>query len=208
MIYGYCRVSSKGQLDNNLFEQQEIDIFNKYENAVIIKEQFTGTTTDRPKLNELIESLQENDILVVSKLDRLARNTVEGIEIVEKLFENGVSVHVLNVGLLENTTMGRFFLTTLLAVAEMERNTIIERTQNGKAIARKKFGFKEGRPQKYTKKQLDNALAMLSINGGNKSYNEVTEVLGISKSTLIRENNRRKSIKQKKYKFSIELLCS
>ena len=133
--------------------------------------------------------------MVVSKLDRLARNTVEGIEIVEKLFENGVSVHVLNVGLLENTTMGRFFLTTLLAVAEMERNTIIERTQNGKAIARKKFGFKEGRPQKYTKKQLDNALAMLSINGGNKSYNEVTEVLGISKSTLIRENNRRKSIK-------------
>lgn len=195
MIYGYCRVSSKGQLDNNSFEQQEIEILNKYENAVIIKEQFTGTTTDRPKFNELIKLLQENDILVVSKLDRLARNTVEGIEIVEKLFNKGVSVHVLNVGLLENTTMGRFFLTTLLAVAEMERNTIIERTQNGKAIARKKFGFKEGRPQKYTKKQLDNALAMLSINGGNKSYNEVTEVLGISKSTLIRENNRRKSIK-------------
>ena len=195
MIYGYCRVSSKGQLDNNSFEQQETEILNKYENAIIIKEQFTGTTTDRPKFNELIKLLQENDILVVSKLDRLARNTVEGIEIVEKLFNKGVSVHVLNVGLLENTTMGRFFLTTLLAVAEMERNTIIERTQNGKAIARKKFGFKEGRPQKYTKKQLDNALAMLSINGGNKSYNEVTEVLGISKSTLIRENNRRKSIK-------------
>ena len=158
MIYGYCRVSSKGQLDNNSFEQQEIEILNKYENAVIIKEQFTGTTTDRPKFNELIESLKENDILVVSKLERLARNTVEGIEIVEKLFEKGVSVHVLNVGLLENTTMGRFFLTTLLAVAEMERNMIIERTQNGKAIAKAKPGFKEGRPQKYTQKQLDNAL--------------------------------------------------
>lgn len=192
MIYGYCRVSSKGQLDNNSFEQQEREILNKYENAVIIKEQFTGTTTDRPKFNELIESLQENDILVVSKLDRLARNTVEGIEIVEKLFKKGVSVHVLNVGLLENTTMGRFFLTTLLAVAEMERNTIIERTQNGKAIAKTKPGFKEGRPQKYTKKQLNNALSMLSVNGGDKSYNEVAELLGISKSTLIRENNRRK----------------
>lgn len=192
MIYGYCRVSSKGQLDNNSFEQQEIEILNKYENAVIIKEQFTGTTTDRPKFNELIQMLQQNDILVVSKLDRLARNTVEGIEIVEKLFEMGVSVHVLNVGLLENTTMGRFFLTTLLAVAEMERNTIIERTQNGKAIAKSKPGFKEGRPQKYTQKQLDNALSMLSVNGGNKSYNEVAELLGISKSTLIRENNKRK----------------
>lgn len=195
MIYGYCRVSSKGQLDNNSFEQQETEILNKYENAVIIKEQFTGTTTDRPKFNELIESLQENDILVVSKLDRLARNTVEGIEIVEKLFKKGVSVHVLNVGLLENTTMGRFFLTTLLAVAEMERNTIIERTQNGKAIAKTKPGFKEGRPQKYTQKQLDNALKMLSVNGGDKSYNEVSELLGISKSTLIREINRRKSKK-------------
>lgn len=192
MIYGYCRVSSKGQLDNNSFEQQETEILNKYENAVIIKEQFTGTTTDRPKFNELIESLQENDILVVSKLDRLARNTVEGIEIVEKLFSKGVSVHVLNVGLLENTTMGRFFLTTLLAVAEMERNMIIERTQNGKAIAKTKPGFKEGRPQKYTQKQLDNALLMLSVNGGDKSYNEVAELVGISKSTLIRQNNKRK----------------
>ena len=194
MIYGYCRVSSKGQLDNNSFEQQETEILNKYENAIIIKEQFTGTTTDRPKFNELIKSLQENDILVVSKLDRLARNTVEGIEIVEKLFSKGVSVHVLNVGLLENTTMGRFFLTTLLAVAEMERNTIIERTQNGKTIAKTKPGFKEGRPPKYTKKQLDNALSMLSVNGGDKSYNEVAELLGISKSTLIRENNKYKSI--------------
>ena len=193
MIYGYCRVSSKGQLDNNSFEQQETEILNKYENAVMIKEQFTGTTTDRPKFNELIELLKKNDVLVVSKLDRLARNTVEGIDIVEKLFKKGVSVHVLNIGLLENTTMGRFFLTTLLAVAEMERNMIIERTQNGKAIAKTKPGFREGRPQKYTQKQLDNALLMLSINGGNKSYNEVAEILGISKSTLIRENNRRKN---------------
>jgi DNA invertase Pin-like site-specific DNA recombinase len=192
MIYGYCRVSSRGQLDNNSFEQQETEILNKYENSIIIKEQFTGTTTDRHKFNELIESLQENDILVVSKLDRLARNTVEGIEIVEKLFNKGISVHFLNVGLLENTTMGRFFLTTLLAVAEMERNTIIERTQNGKAIAKTKEGFKEGRPKTYNKSQLDNALSMLLINGGDRSYNQVSELLGISKSTLIRENKKRK----------------
>lgn len=192
MIYGYCRVSSKEQLDNNSFQLQETEILNKYENAVIIKEQFTGTTTDRPKFNQLIKSLDKNHILVVSKLDRLARNTVEGIEIVERLFNMGVSVHVLNVGLLENTTMGRFFLTTLLAVAEMERNTIVERTQNGKAIAKTKSGFKEGRPRKFTQKQLDNALSMLSINGGDKSYNEVAELLGISKSTLIRENRKQK----------------
>lgn len=193
MIYGYARVSSKGQLDNNSFEQQEGVILEKYNNAIIYKEQFTGTTTDRPILNQLIKDLKPNDILVVSKLDRLARNTVEGIELVQELFNKGVSVHVLNVGLLENTSMGKFFLTTLLAVAEMERNTIVERTQTGKAIARTKEGFKEGRPKEYTSKQLDNALSMLSVNGGDKSYTEVTELLGISKSTLIRENNKRKA---------------
>ena len=77
---------------------------------------------DSPKFNELIEKLEEGDTLVVTKLDRLARNTVEGIEVIESLFAKGVKVHVLNVGLLENTTMGKFFLTTMLAVAEMERN--------------------------------------------------------------------------------------
>lgn len=193
MIYGYARVSSKGQLDNNSFEQQEGVILEKYSNAIITKEQFTGTTTDRPRLNKLIKDLKKNDVLVVAKLDRLARNTVEGIELVQELFNKGVSVHVLNVGLLENTSMGKFFLTTLLAVAEMERNTIVERTQLGKAIAKTKEGFTEGRPKEYTVKQLDNALSMLSVNGGDKSYNEVAELLGISKSTLIRENNKRKA---------------
>lgn len=191
-IYGYCRVSSKGQLDNNSLEQQQEEILSKYSNAIIYKEQFTGTTTDRPIFNNLISLLKENDTLVVTKLDRLARNTEEGIHLIKELFAKGVSVHVLNIGLLENTTMGKFFLTTLLAVAEMERNTIIERTQTGKAIAKSKPGFKEGRPKKYTVRQLDNALSMLTVNGGDKSYTEVAEIVGISKSTLIRENNKRK----------------
>lgn len=192
MIYGYARVSSKGQLDNNSLEQQEKEILGKYDNAKIYREQYTGTTTHRPIFDEIINQLKENDTLVVCKLDRLARNTVEGIEIVQKLFDRGVSVHVLNVGLLENTTMGKFFLTTLLAVAEMERNTIIERTQNGKAIAKTKAGFKEGRPKSYTDKQLDHALSLLTVNGGDKSYKEVAEITSISVSTLLREHNKRK----------------
>lgn len=193
MIYGYCRISSKGQLVNNSLEQQETEILSKYDKAQIVKEQFTGTTTDRPVLKELIDKLQNSDVLVVTKLDRLARNTEEGIHLIKELFAKGVSVHVLNVGLLEDTSMGQFFITTLLAVAEMERNMIVERTQAGKVIARQKDGFKEGRPKKYTDKQLDNALSMLSINGGDKSYTEVAELLGISKSTLIRENNKKKT---------------
>ncbi len=61
------------------------------------------------------------------KLEQVARNTKEGIEIIESLFQKCVTVHVLNIGLLEDATMKRFFLRTLLAVTEMERNLIVER---------------------------------------------------------------------------------
>lgn len=169
-------------------KQQEQEILNRYSSAIIYSEQFTGTTIQRPIFNKVIEELNTGDTLVVCKLDRLARNTTEGIELVQGLFNKSVAVHVLNVGLLENTTMGKFFLTTLLAVAEMERNTIIERTQTGKAIAKTKEGFKEGRPKIYTSKQINNAIEMLK----NNSYTEVAEITGISKSTLIREVRKRK----------------
>ena len=187
MIYGYTRISSKSQIDNNSLEQQEKEIKSKYNDVIIIREQYSGTTVNRPKLQELISKLKANDILVVTKLDRLARNVEEGIHLIKELFNKKISVHVLNVGLLENTSMGQFFITTLLAVAEMERNMIIERTQNGKAIAKLNPDFREGRPKKFNKQQLDNALSMLTINGGTLSYNQVADLLKISKSTLIRE---------------------
>jgi len=154
----------------------------------ILTEKFTGTTTQRPVFDALVTQLTAGDTLVVTKLDRLARNTREGIDVIEGLFAKGVRVHVLNVGLLENTTMGRFFLTTLLAVAEMERNLIIERTQEGKAIAKQREGFTEGRPKKYTKKQLDNAMEMLKTH----SYKEVEAITMISVATLARERRKRK----------------
>ena len=197
-IIGYARVSTKSQAkEGNSLEQQKEEILNKYNTAEVFSESYTGTKTDRPIFNKIINELQEGDTLVVTKLDRLARNTVEGIQVIESLFNKSVSVHVLNVGLLENTTMGKFFLTTLLAVAEMERNTIIERTQAGKEIAKTKEGFKEGRPKKFTSKQLDHALSMLCVNGGNYSYSEVEEITNISKSTLTRELRKRKNINSK-----------
>ena len=66
------------------------------------------------------------------------------------------------------------------------------RTREGKEIARTKDGYKEGRPKKFTKEQIDLALSMLSVNCGDKSYNEVERLMGISVSTLKRENNKRK----------------
>lgn len=186
MIYGYTRVSTKTQLEGNGLKVQTKEILEKYEGAKILEEQFTGTKMDRPVLNKLMEELKEGDALVVTKLDRLARNTVEGIQIIEGLFDKGVAVHVLNVGLLENTSMGKFFLTTLLAVAEMERNIIIERTQAGKEIAKQDPNFKEGRPKKYGKRQIEHALELLESN----TYKQVEQVTGISKSTLIRAKRK------------------
>lgn len=185
MIYGYARVSTVSQE-----LEVQLQALESEGATVIYKEKFTGTKTDRPQLNELLSKLNEGDKLVVTKLDRLARNTKEGIEIIEQLFAKGVKVHVLNVGLLEDTTMGRFFLQTLLAVAEMERNLIIERTQEGKAIAKQQSGFREGRPNKYTKKQLDHAMQMLS----SHSFRQVAELTGISLSTLKRESRKRKCV--------------
>ena len=183
MIYGYCRVSTKGQAkDGNSLDAQEQEILSKYSDAHIYKEAYTGTTTDRPVFNEVIQQMQENDLLVVSKLDRLARNTEEGIKIVKNLFLKKCSVHVLNVGLLEDTAMGQFFITTLLAVAELERNQIIERCQTGKAIARQNPDFTEGRPKKYSRQQVQHALDLLE----SHSYKQVEQMTGISKSTLIR----------------------
>ena len=78
--------------------------------------------------------------------------------------------------------MGKFFLTILLSVAELERNQIVERTQSGKLIAKQDPNFKEGRPKLYKRVQLEHALELLT----SYTYKEVEEITGISKSTLIR----------------------
>lgn len=185
MIYGYARVSSKKQLHGNSLEEQRAAL--SANGAVsITAEQYTGKTTSRPKLQALIASLRAEDTLMVTKLDRLARNVTEGIELIRELFARDIKVHVLNIGLLENTSMGNFFITTLLAVAELERSMIIERTQAGKEVARTKAGFREGRPPLPEKKLLY-AMDLLK----SHSYKEVTDITGISKATLWRAKQRR-----------------
>ena len=85
-------------------------------------------------------------------------------------------------GLVEDTPTGRLILNVMLAFAEFERDMIVERTQEGKAIAKQKSDFKEGRPKKYGRKQIEHALQLLE----NNSYKQVESMTGISKSTLIR----------------------
>lgn len=85
-------------------------------------------------------------------------------------------------GLVEDTPTGRLMLNVMSSFAEFERDMIVERTQEGKAIAKQNPDFKEGRPKLYGKKQIEHALHLLKSN----SYKQVEEITGISKSTLIR----------------------
>lgn len=177
MKYGYARVSTMHQ---DL--EAQLQALKRENCDVIYKEKFTGTKKARPEFNELLEVLEDGDTLVITKLDRFARSTTDGINTIKDLFEKGVRVHVLNMGLIEDTPTGRLILSVMLAFAEFERDMIVERTQEGKAIAKQREDFKEGRPKKYNKKKIDHALQLLQ----NHSYKQVEEITGISKSTLIR----------------------
>jgi len=183
MIYGYARVSTATQgRDGNSLEDQ-VAALEKYGCQEIVKEAFTGKTMERPKFQELLDSLQEGDTLVVCKLDRFARTAIEGVQTVRELFERGIRVHILNMGLIENTLTGNLILTVMLAFAEYERGMIVERTQTGKVLAKQDPNYREGRPKKFTQEQLRHGLALLDQ---GKSYKRIAELLGISKSTLIR----------------------
>lgn len=190
-VIGYARVSTRNQLDGNSLEQQLGLITNRYPTAIVYEES-KSSMKERKVFKKVIEALNEGDTLVVTTLDRFCRTVKEGLEIIDLLMDKGVRIHILNMGLIEDTPMGRLIVINLLAFAEFERSMIVERTQTGKAIAKTKEGWKEGRPKLYTNEQLDNALSMLTVNGGNRSYKEVERLLGISKSTLIRENSKRK----------------
>ena len=183
MIYGYARVSTTGQSkDGNSLEDQT-HALQQYGCQEIITEAFTGKTMERPQFQQLLKKLLPGDTLVVTKLDRFARTAIDGVATVRDLFDRGVRVHILNIGLVENTLTGNLILTVMLAFAEYERGMIVERTQTGKAVAKQNPHFREGRPKKYTSIQIQHAMDLLN---SGKSYKQVEAMTGISKSTLIR----------------------
>lgn len=190
MIYGYCRVSTKGQASNgNSLEAQEKAV--RDAGAVkIYKDAFTGTKKERPELSKLLPMLKAGDKLIVTKLDRIARSATEGNELIDSLLSRDITVHILNMGILDNTSAGKLIRTIMLAFAEFERDMIVERTQEGKEIAKRTNpNYKEGRPKKFNPKKISHALSLLETH----SYNEVVELTGISKSTLIRAKRELKA---------------
>lgn len=183
MKFAYARVSTRKQFrDGNGLEEQIAKLESAGYDELVVEE-FSGATTKRPQLDALIQRLQMGDTLIVTKLDRFARSAAEGLSLINSLLARGVHVFILNMGLIDNTPIGKLITTILLAIAEFERDMIIERTQAGKEIARTKHGFRDGRPPIDQKKK--DFAADLILNQ-HKSYNEVVELTGLSKSTLIR----------------------
>lgn len=180
MRYGYACVSTKGQeRDGNSLESQ-VDSLKAAGCDKVIKEAYTGTKMNRPKFTKLLEQLKEGDTLVVCKLDRFARTAREGLEVVENLMARGVSVHILNMGLIEDTPMGRVVLTVMLAFAQFERDSIVERTQSGKEVARQREDFREGRPSREIPKDFEKYREMQDA--GEISVRVACKEMGISTS--------------------------
>lgn len=146
---GYARVSTSGQAANGNSLEDQCCKLRDAGCDEIVDEAYTGTKMDRPKFTKLVEELESGDTLVVCKLDRFARTASEGSELVKSLLSRGINVHILNMGLIENTPTGRLILNVLLSFAEFERDMIVERTSEGKAIKRATDpDFKEGRPRR------------------------------------------------------------
>jgi DNA invertase Pin-like site-specific DNA recombinase len=194
--YGYARVSTKGQAINGNSLEEQVNKLREEGCTEIYEETYTGTKTDRPILNELLAKLKENDTITFTKLDRFARSTMEGSSLIKELFERGIKVNILNMGKIENTTTGRLIFNVLMSFAEYERDMIIERTQEGKAIAKATNpDFKEGRPKVHKKAAIEHALDLMETH----TTKQVVEMTGISKATLYRERTKRqaKAIEEK-----------
>lgn len=180
MIYGYARVSSLGQAKNgNSLEEQEKALRDKGCD-IVFQEAYTGMTTDRPQFSELLSKLQKGDTLVVTKLDRFSRTAADGAKLVQKLFNRGIIIDILNMGRVDNTPMGKLMVTMLLAFAEFEHDQILERLNTGKAIAKSHGKRTDGRKsvtipdfQKFLQKQKD----------GELTVDECCSQLAISRST-------------------------
>lgn len=183
MIYGYARVSTRGQDKYGNSLQDQTSQLEAAGCQQIYHDSYTGTKMDRPEFSKLLSVLSPGDTLVVTKLDRFARTAADGAKAVQELTSNGINVHILNMGKADNTPMGKLLITVLFAFAEFERDMIVERTSAGKAVAKANDpNWKEGRKsialttdtiQKFREKQT----------GGEMTAAEICKELGISRAT-------------------------
>ena len=179
-IYGYARVSTAQQ-----DYATQIEDLKRAGATKIFKDKYTGTTADRPEFDKLMAKIKNGDTLIVTKLDRLARNTQDALNIVKKMNAEGVILRVLNIGTIDNSPSGRLIFTVFSAFAEFERDLIVSRTQEGKAWAKANNpNFHDGMPRKYDQEQINFAWKLHTQD--HMSYSEISKKLGMSKATIYR----------------------
>lgn len=183
-VYGYARVSSRSQVDGFGLDAQNLRLKEAGAEQVF-QDVFTGTTMDRPQWDVLMGLLQDGDTLVVAKLDRIARSAAGGCAAVKELVARGVTVNVLNMGVMSDTPVGRMIMTVMFAMAEFERDLIVERMAEGKAIAKTRDGYHEGRP-KIDVDDSELCVVASAVQTGHMTLKAGAEKLGISPRTLKR----------------------
>ena len=186
MIYGYARVSTKGQArDGNSLEQQRETLMAHGAEKVYV-DSFTGTKMERPQFKELLDEIKAGDTLIVTKLDRFARSVSEASTLITELVNAGVKVDVCNLGVLDNSSVSVLIRNILLSFAQFERDMILERTREGKEMAKKDPNWRDGRPKKFSRAHIALALELLKTH----TYAQVVDMTGISESTIRRAKRK------------------
>lgn len=178
MLIGYVRVSTNDQntaLQRNALESAGCEL--------IFEDKISGKVSDRPGLKKVLRTLSEGDTLVVWKLDRLGRSMRHLVGLVEELREKGVNFRSLTDSIDTSTPMGRFFFHVMGALAEMERELIVERTLAGLAVARAE-GRIGGRRPKFSD---DGWAQMGRLIKGGMDRKQVAIIFDVGVSTLYKK---------------------
>lgn len=182
MIYGYARVSTAVQAHEGNSLEAQVSALEAAGAERIYQDVFSGRTTRRPELDKLLKVIGNGDTLIITRLDRIARSLIQGVQLLEGLSERGVIVEVLNMGTIDNSPTGKLIRNIMLSFSEFEHDMIVQRTQEGKAIARQNADFRDGRPKKFNRMQINHALELLETH----SYKQVERMTGISITTIYR----------------------
>lgn len=179
LLIGYARVSTD---DQDLSNQR--DELHAAGCTRIFAEKITGTHSKRPELARMLDHLRPGDVVTVTRLDRLARNTRDLLDIAEQLQAHGAGLRSLAEPWADTTSpAGRMVLTVFAGIAEFERSLIVERTRNGREAAKKR-GVRFGRRPTLTPAQIDHARRLIDEDG--RTATEAASLLGVHRATLYR----------------------
>jgi putative DNA-invertase from lambdoid prophage Rac len=189
--FAYCRVSTAEQTTDNQLREIEAAGF-RVEGKRVVTETVSGSTAamERPGFAKLVDRMEAGDVLIVTKLDRLGRNAMDVRATVDRLAAEGVRVHCLALGGVDLTSpAGRMTMGVINAVAEFERDLLIERTQSGLARA-KASGTPLGRPASLSPEQQ---AAIRQRRAEGASLGELAKAYGVSRAAIQRVEKRGRS---------------